>query len=87
MTESLRGIAEETDQEGGGEKKGEGRTTKVRDNSVIIKEKIYEVENRSRTKSYPVIRPTDTADVTTRKQNKARTMRARIRFNEDSQAV
>ncbi|CAI8006116.1 hypothetical protein GBAR_LOCUS4564, partial [Geodia barretti] len=49
MTESLLAIAEE---EGGDgvERNGERRT---KTEPVIIKQKLYEVENRSRTKSYP----------------------------------
>ena len=81
MTESLLAIAEEE----GVEKNGE-RCTKTE--PVIMKQKLYEVENRSRTKSYPNpdARPPAAKDVSKRKL-KAQTMRMRISFNQDSQTV
>lgn len=81
MTESLRAIVEE---EGDASREESGQKTEP----VIIKQKIYKVENRSRTKSYPnpEVRPPAVRDLATHKL-KAQTMQIRISFNEDSRTV
>ena len=97
MTESLRAITEEDlleavdqmekmegEEEGGGQGEGGGQQMEARGHTRL-KQKIYEVENRSRTKSYPnpALKPLG-EDVY---KQKAQTMRMRISFNQDSQTV
>ena len=79
MTESLRAIAEEDVQ---GDTDSERRT---KTEPMIIKQKIYEVENRSRTKSFPNSEAGPPAAST--HKFKSQTMRMRISFNQDSQTV
>ena len=81
MTESLRAIAEES----GGE---EEFSKPSKTDPAVMKQKIYEVENRSRTKSYPdpEVRATAARDMASHKL-KAQTMQIRISFNQDSQTV
>ena len=97
MTESLRAITEEDlleavdqmekmegEEEGGGQGEGGGQQMEARGHTRL-KQKIYEVVNRSRTKSYPnpALKPLG-EDVY---KQKAQTMRMRISFNQDSQTV
>ena len=96
MTESLRAITEEDlleaveqvekmEREGEASEPGEvDQQTETRRHTKL-KQKIYEVENRSRTKSYPspVLKPLGEDSHI----QKARTMRMRISFNQDSQTV
>ena len=87
MTESLRAIAEEeAGRADGGLKRAEGATRSEHDDTspAVLKRKIYEVKNRSRTKSYPA--KSSNTDHTVNRQ-KAKTMHVHIQFNEDSQAV
>lgn len=82
MSESLRAIAEEEKEDG--EESDKPSSTEPE----LIKQKIYEVENRenrSRTKSYPN-RQTLPLDMASNKM-KAQTMRVQISFNQDSQTV
>lgn len=51
------------------------------------KDKIYEVENRSRTNSYPVRAGNQPGVDVASHKHKAQTMRMLISFNKDSQAV
>lgn len=97
MSDSLLAIAEEdvehTDQTNKRETVREVGAVKYDDqrnaDKIGEKDKIYEVENRSRTNSYPVLAANQGqpgADVASHKY-RAQTMRMLISFNKDSQAV
>ena len=82
VTESLRAIAEE---EGAHDQRGQSSSAEP----AVIKRKIYEVENRSRTKSYPEpeVRPPAGRDVAAHKLKAQSMNRVHISFNQDSQTV
>ena len=96
MSESFRAITEEDlleavdlveKMERGSEASelGEGEQQTETRGHTKLKQKIYEVENRSRTKSYPnpVLKPLEEGAHI----QKAQTMRMHISFNQDSQTV
>lgn len=85
MTESLRAITEEELEK---ERETSDSRNSISIEPAVIEQKIYEVENRSRTKSYPD-RGFVKSPVPGVHKHKAQTMHAKnvISFNEDSQTV
>ena len=88
MSESLRAIAEELGQGQGQEEGRESSGSNEDKDTAVINQKIYEVENRSRTKSYPN-RGAVRSPVAGSHKQKAQTVHIQtfISFNKDSQTV
>ena len=84
MTESLTAIAEE-ERSNGIEQVNDKKSQCME--AEIIKKKIYEVENRSRTKTFSYPNSGANKDVGSTHKQKAQTMGLHISFNHDSQTV